>query len=145
MEDEARRTLRQIREILVDLIVSLSRLIFFWVPGGDIAIGHSLRVFHPMLVFVILGAFFLSPPRHPMRLLIVCLAIFTAATQWLLSGCIITRAEQKLTNEKHTIVDPFLTLARIPVNRDTRMTATISCGTFGALLLVWAYLCDYLR
>ena len=63
------------------------------------------------------------------------------ATQWLF-GCVITRAEQQLTGNKETIVDPFLALANISTNRDTRQAATLAVGTAVAVVMVMVIACD---
>lgn len=63
------------------------------------------------------------------------------ATQWLF-GCVITRAEQKLTGNTETIVDPFLGLANIAANRDTRQAATLAVGTAIAVVMVLVVACD---
>ena len=113
--------LRNIRDVVVNLIVDLARVIFFWVPGGDPAYGRALMTFHPFAIMLTVAFFFLLRPKHPVRLLIACLALLVVASQWLLGGCVITRAEQRLTGNKETIMDPFLTLAGLPADRDDVM------------------------
>jgi hypothetical protein len=65
-----------------------------------------------------------------------------AASQWIFRGCVVTRAEQKLTGSQTTIVDPFLSMCGVAVNRDTRVCSTISTGTALCIILVWATFCD---
>jgi hypothetical protein len=140
-----RVVLRNVRETLVELFVALARFIFFWIPGGDTAKGKALMTFHPIFIGACIAMFFLAPSRSPLRFFLTILSIAVVASQWLLGGCVVTRAEQRLTGAKETILDPFLTLAHLPVNRDTRIAATIASGTAICTILVWAYTCDFLH
>ena len=135
--------LRKIRTTIVDLIVDLARVVFFWVPGGDAATGRALMTFHPFLIMIFIAAFFLLPHKHNGRILIAIASVCAVGSQWLLGGCVITRAEQKLTGSKTTIMDPFLTLAGLPADRNTRIAATIGMGTTMSAMIVWATLCDF--
>ena len=77
-----------------------------------------------------------------MRFVILGLGIVTVASQWLLGGCVVTRAEQRLTGRKDTIVDPFLTLAGVEVNRDTRITATLGTSSAICIIMLWMLIVD---
>ena len=140
----SKNVLRKVRDGLVAVIIALTRVVFFWLPGGDVAHGQALTALHPMIIGGVIGAFFLLPPRHPIRLSILAVALVVMATQWLF-GCVITRAEQQLTGTKETIVDPFLSLANIAVNRDTRNAATLAVGTAVAVIMVLVTACDIFR
>ena len=140
--EEIRTILLHVRESLVELFVALAKALFFWVPGGDAAKGKALMACHPLFLLFVTGLFFVVNPKSPLRFIIVALAFITVGSQWLLGGCVVTRAEQRLTGSKETILDPFLILAKISVNRDTRIAATIGVGTAVCVLLVWAFLCD---
>ena len=142
MDTDHRDVLRTIRDALIDFFIAFARLMFFWLPGGDIAQGKALMAFHPIFVASILALFFIVPSHHPLRILIVIIGFFTVVSQWTLGGCVITRAEQKLTGEKITILDPFLMLAKISVNRDTRNAATLAGSTALLGMLIWCLLCD---
>lgn len=135
--------LRKIRTTIVDLIVDLARVLFFWIPGGDSEVGRALMTCHPFLIMIFVAAFFILPQKHNFRILIAIASVAVVASQWLLGGCVITRAEQKLTGSKTTIMDPFLTLADLPADRNTRIAATIGMGTSISAILVWATLCDF--
>ena len=41
--------LRQVRESLVELFIALARIVFFWIPGGDLAKGKALGRFNKNL------------------------------------------------------------------------------------------------
>lgn len=142
--DRAKQTLRRIRDGLVAVIIALTRVIFFWLPGGDIAHGQALMALHPMIIGTVIGLFFLLPANHPGRLGILAISLVVMSTQWLF-GCVITRAEQQLTGNKETICDPFLSLANIAVNRDTRQAATLAVGTAVAVIMVMVVGFDMLR
>ena len=44
--DNLRKLLRPIKYSLVDLFISLARVFFFWLPGGDVGKGQALMVAH---------------------------------------------------------------------------------------------------
>lgn len=145
IDGETKQTLRQIRESLTDLFVALGRALFFWIPGGDSAKGRALMTLHPLVILMGVGAFFIAPPRSPLRLLILIAGMLIVASQWLLGGCVLTRAEQRLTGSTDTIMDSFLRLAHLPVNRETRIALTIGSGTAILSVMAWAYFCDFVR
>jgi hypothetical protein len=145
MAAEPTDVLRNIRNSLVDLFVSFTRVCFFWIPGGDVAQGKALMTFHPLFIGLVIAMFFVSQPQSLMRVFVLLFVFLIVASQWLLGGCVITRAEQRLTNSKDTILDPFLTLAGIEVTRDTRNAATMGASTAVAALLLCAFVCDWGR
>ena len=141
---ERSKTLRRnIRDGLTDVFVSIARVLFFWVPGGDAAQGRALMAFHPVCLAVILALFFVAPTRSPLRVAVAILSIIVTTSQWLFSGCVVTRAEQRLTGSKETILDPFLTLAGLEANRDSRVAATLATGTMTCAILLWSVACDF--
>lgn len=142
---DTKSILRHVREALVDLFVAIARALFFFIPGGDIAKGKALMTFHPIFLLFVTASFFVTSSQSSLRFIIMILAVMTVASQWLLGGCVVTRAEQKLTGSKETILDPFLVLGGVQVNRDTRVAATIAAGTAVCSILVWAFLCDLWR
>jgi hypothetical protein len=147
MNTDTQRTsmLREVREMLTNLFVNIARVLFFWLPGGDPAYGYALLAIHPFMIAGVVALFFTLPPKNFLRILIAAASVFTVATQWLLKGCVVTRAEQRLTGGKMTMMDPFLTLAGLPVDRNTRIAATLGMGTALSATLVWALICDFIR
>lgn len=141
VDTKSKRILREIRDGLVAVIIALTRVVFFWLPGGDVAHGQALMALHPMIIGSVITLFFVLPPHHPGRLVILAVSLVVMATQWLF-GCVITRAEQKLTGNTETIVDPFLGLANIAANRDTRQAATLAVGTAIAVVMILVVACD---
>lgn len=144
MEDKSKTILRNIRNSLTDIFVGLARVLFFWIPGGDVSAGRALMAFHPIFMACAVFLFFIVEKKSPLRFIIAFAAILTSASQWFLGGCVVTRAERQLTGSKETIVDPFLTLAGIDVNRDTRIAATIACGTSITTIMIFMCLTDLL-
>jgi hypothetical protein len=134
--------LREIRNGLVDTFVSVARVLFFWIPGGDIAKGKALMACHPILIAGIIAMFFTASAKSPLRFIIAATGLAVVASQWLLGGCVVTRAEQRLTGGKETILDPFLMLAGLEVNRDTRIAATIGSSTSIVGIMMWVIFCD---
>ena len=102
--------------------------------------GKALMTFHPIFLGSLIALFFLVPPRSPLRFYIAFFFLCVCCSQWLFGGCILTRAEQRLTGSKDTILDPFLAFANIAVTRDTRNAATIAGGTLVCSILIWAVL-----
>ena len=140
-DTKAKQILREIRDGLVAVIIALTRVVFFWLPGGDVAHGQALMALHPMIIGTVITLFFVLPSHHPGRLVILGVSLIVMASQWLF-GCVITRAEQKLTGNTQTIVDPFLELANISPTRDTRQAATLAVGTAIAVVMVIVVACD---
>jgi hypothetical protein len=141
-EKEPRVILRSIRDAFVNFFIASARLVFFWLPGDDVTYGKALMIFHPLFVLAFTFFYFVVPQGHPVRILIILTGLMVVGSQWLLGGCVITRAEQKLTGEQVTILDPFLALAKIEVNRETRNAATVSMSTGVLVILIWCLVCD---
>ena len=138
---EDKKVLREVRDAIVNGFVSLTHILFFWMPG-DVAKGKALMALHPFMGLVIIALFFVLERRSPWKIVIAFVAIVVAASQWVFRGCLVTRAEQKLTGNTETIVDPFLGLANIAANRDTRQAATLAVGTAIAVVMILVVACD---
>lgn len=140
---ESRNLIRNIRESIVEVFIALARAVFFWLPGGDVAKGQALMTFHATMAFVVYGMFFFFARRSPVRMLIALFCILVVGSQIIFRGCVITRAEQRLMGTKDTIVDQFLVLMGIPVNRDTRYALTIGSSASITPLILCATVMDY--
>jgi hypothetical protein len=138
---EDKKVLRDVRDAIVNGFVSLTHILFFWMPG-DVAKGKALMALHPFVGLIIIALFFVLERRSPWKVVIAFISIVIAASQWVFRGCLVTRAEQKLTGEKTTVIDPFLSMCGVPLNRDTRVCSTISTGTALCVIIVWATFCD---
>lgn len=143
--ENRREVLLKLRDGLVDLFVVIARVLFFYVPGGDVAYGRALMVLHPLAIFACILLFFALPTGHVLRTFLAIASIFVVSSQWLLGGCVVTRAEQRLTGSKETIVDPFLKLAGLPADRNTRVAATLATGTTVCVVMLWSVFTDMLR
>jgi hypothetical protein len=138
---EDKKVLRDVRDAIVNGFVSLTHILFFWMPG-DVAKGKALMALHPFVGLIIIALFFVLERRSPWKVVIAFISIVIAASQWVFRGCVVTRAEQKLTGEKTTVIDPFLSMCGVALNRDTRVCSTISTGTALCVIIVWATFCD---
>lgn len=129
------QVLRQLKYALIDLLVAAARAVFFFLPD-DPARGRALLAAHATLMLVVIAAFFAV--RSPgWRLALLALSLATLASQLLFHGCIVTRAEQRLTQSDATIADGFLRACGLPVTRETRMTATLTTSAVVVGVMLW--------
>jgi hypothetical protein len=124
-QNSLRVLLRPIKYSLIDLFISLSRVLFFWLPGEDKAKGQALMVLHFLGGCIVYSTFFILSKGHPFRFFIFLFFAIIVLQQLLFKGCVITRAEQKLTGSEDTIMDPWIRLSGLEPNRDLR----IACST----------------
>jgi hypothetical protein len=138
-----RSTIRIIQDKLVDFLELLARILFFWLPS-DYAKGRALMFVHASAGLILIGVFFLLPPKSNFKLGIAVAALIVLTSQFAFRGCILSRAEQRLTGEKDTIADPVLRLCGIEVNTVNRMSATIVSTVAVCLILLWGTAADYI-
>jgi hypothetical protein len=135
--ENLRTLLRPIKYALVDLLISLSRVLFFWLPGGDMARGQALMVFHFLGGCLIYLFYFLLPKMHPMRMFIFLFFVLVFLQHIALRGCVMTKAEQTLTNNNDTILDPWIKLVGYKPMRETRLVSNVCVvGTMVLTLLM---------
>ena len=79
------------------------------------------------------------------KLAIAIAALVVLISQFAFRGCILSRAEQRLTGEKETIADPVLRLCGIEVTPENRMSATIVSTVAICLILLWGTAADYIH
>jgi len=133
---------RRIRTSIEDVIISIVRVLFFWLPD-DTSRGHALMVLHLCMQFWFIPFFILSN-TNPLRFIILLVTLLIVASQWIFRGCVITRAERRLTGQNETILDSVITLMGARVNGDTLKVATISSGSIILALMTISYICDYI-
>ena len=136
--------MKELRSIVVDAIVALTRAVFFWLPGGNAAHGAALAAIHPIFILSWILIFFLYPYNRPLRLFICMAACVTVFSHWYFRGCIITRAEQQLTGSKQTIMDPVLQLLNIKLTNDTRFAITAGSSISITSIMIFSVLMDTL-
>jgi hypothetical protein len=136
--------MEDLRSTVVQCIIAITRVFFFWLPGGDIAHGAALSAFHPVFLLSWVFIFFLYPFNRPLRILICLGTLITMVSQWYFKGCIITRAEQILTGSKDTIIDPLLHFARIKPTHQTRLAITLGMSTMTACIMIFSIGVDIL-
>ena len=135
--DTIRDVLRPIKTALVDLFISLARVLFFWLPGDDKAKGQALMVFHFVGGCLLYTLYFSVPKLHPLRFFIFLFFVVIIIQQVALRGCVITRAEQQLTKTSDTILDPWIRLAGLEPSKDLRIIcniAVVGCMTSTLLM-----------
>ena len=132
-----RNLLRPMKYALIDLFISLARVLFFWLPGDDVARGQALMVFHFVGGCVLYTIYFAMIKQHPVRLFIFLFFVVIVLQQLVFRGCVITRAEQKLMKTNDTILDPWIRLAGVEPSRESRMVcniAVVGCMTMTLLM-----------
>jgi len=136
--------MKELRSTLVNAIIALTHVIFFWLPGGNPAHGAALAAFHPVFILSWVMIFFLYPSNRPLRLFICMAACITVFSHWYFRGCIITRAEQQLTGSKDTIMDPILEILNIKRTNDTRYAITVGFSMSVTSIMIFSILMDTL-
>ena len=132
--------MKYLRDIIVNCIIAFTRMVFFWLPGGDLAQGSALRAFHPVFIITWGLLFFIYPSNKPFRIFVCMLAILTLGSQLCFRCCVITRAEQIMTGSNETVVDPFLKFIHIKPSTETRHGFTFGASfsvTLIMLVSVW--------
>jgi hypothetical protein len=135
--DTIRTFLKPIKTSLIELIIALSRVFFFWLPGGDLARGQALMILHFIGGCLLYTLYFTLKPLHPMRLFIFFTMVIIVVQQIVFRGCVITKAEQKLTGLNDTILDPWIRLCGLEPTRDLRVVcniATVGCMSMTLLM-----------
>jgi hypothetical protein len=132
-----RKLLRPIKYSFVDLFVSLARVFFFWLPGEDAGKGQALMVAHFLGGVILYLLYFILPPNQAFRMFIFFFFVAIIIQQIVFRGCVITKAEQRLTGSDETILDPVIKLSGFEPTRDTRVVCSISVvGTITTTLLI---------
>ena len=135
--DSLRKLLRPIKYSFVDLFISLARVFFFWLPGGDLGKGQALMVAHFIGGCVLYTLYFILPPNQPFRMFIFFFFVLVIALQVIFRGCVLTKAEQTLTSNDDTIMDPLIRLSGFEPERITRIVCSLAVvGTMAMTLLM---------
>lgn len=135
--DSLRTLLRPIKYSLIDLFTSLARVIFFWLPGGDLAKGQSLMVLHFFGGCLLYTTYFSLVRKHPFRLFIFFFFVVVILQQIVFRGCVITKAEQRLMKTDDTIMDPWIRLVGFEPTRESRIVCSTGVvGTMACTLLM---------
>ena len=135
--DNIRKLLRPIKYSLVDLFISLARVFFFWLPGGDIAHGQALMICHFIGGAILYTLYFVLNPNQAFRIFIFFFFVAVILQQIVFRGCVITKAEQKLTGSKDTILDPWIRIGGFEPTRELRIMcsiAVVGCMTMTLLM-----------
>jgi hypothetical protein len=128
-----RKLLRPIKYSLVDLFVSIARVLFCWLPGGDEGKGQALMVAHFMGGCILYTLYFILAPNKGLKIFIFLFFVAIILQQIIFRGCVITKAEQKLTGKNDTILDPWIRISGFEPSREMRIVA--SMGVVGTMTL----------
>ena len=123
--EQVKILIKPIKSALVEQIIFLTRVIFFWLPGGDVAKGKALAVLHITFGLIVYSIFFTLSKGNLYRLYIFFFFFIAMVQQLIFRGCVITKAEQKLTGLKTTVVDSWIKLGGIEPITETRVVASI--------------------
>jgi hypothetical protein len=131
--ENIRSLLRPIKYSLIDLFISLARIIFFWLPGGDKSKGQGLMILHFFGGCLLYTLYFYNAPKSSYRFFIFLFFIIIILQQIIFRGCVITKAEQKLMQSDDTIMDPWIRVVGFQPNRESRIVC--STGVVGSMTL----------
>lgn len=123
---------------LQDLIETCICSVMFW-ENDKKRIGNILRVCHHAFMYLLLAAIIISHTLLPSSFLLLVVVYIICVTIWLqhiiTGGCIISKIEQKLLEDDHSFVDPFLKIFNIPITRETTIGITVMGSTTVVALL----------
>ena len=139
--EHLRKVLRPIKYSLVDLFISIARVLFFWLPG-DIERGKGLLILHFIGGSILYTIYFMLPKKNPYKLLIFLFFVFLIVQQLVFRGCVITKAEQYLTKNTNTVVDPWIRLGGFEPTKELRVVTSISFACCMALTLLMNTILD---
>lgn len=130
--------LKTIKRFLIEGVLLLAKLVFFWIPG-DYYKGYALLAFHLIAGLGLYFAFFIS--SKPTRLLIGIIFTIILLQQLLLRTCILTKAEALLHKDDVTIIDPLLMIAGVEQTKDVRYASSL-CFMMTVVSTVWFCICS---
>lgn len=103
-------------------------------PGEDAFKAKILKVVHEGGFWLLLALYFFYPAA---QLPILLLFLGTWLTQITLGACVLTIIERKLSNDRSTIMDPWLRRFGLPCNHAWRLRLTLFASTGALLLMCW--------
>ena len=141
LSSSGKQFIRELREHIESIIIELTHVMFFWIPDDE-GKGEALRMLHTCLPLIVMLPFFLVANTNPLRLFIFLFVCAVVATQCVFNGCLITRAERRLTKKKTTVIDLFINATGSEINRDTLTVATLSSGFTAVFIMMLALIGD---
>jgi hypothetical protein len=139
---QSHHIMKSLKRFCTNFFVEFARIIFFWLPTDELK-GHALLVLHGCLGFIMFISFFLFPPRHIVRFLILVIGFCVIFSQVLFNGCVITKAEHILTGKKNTLFDYAIELFDIEPSNKVRMFTTFATFVPSMGVLFAAFLSDF--
>jgi hypothetical protein len=141
-QDISKIFLKQIKEFFIGFFVEFARKVFFWLPTDEDR-GHALLIFHGICSIALFTSFFLFPPRHLVRFLIIFMGCLVIMSQLLFNGCVITKAEHRLTKKNNTMLDNTIRLFGFEPTNKMRMFTTFATFLPALSILFLSFLSDF--
>lgn len=136
--------MHKFREQFINGIIAIFRLLFFWIKD-DYTLGKTILRVHAFIILIPIGIFFLLPVGHILKLIFLILGLIMAASQILFKGCMFTAAEQRLTKEKVTVMDPIIRLIPCAPTKELMLGLTVGMGFTSTMIGIWVVLTDYIK
>jgi len=89
--------------------------------------------------------YFILSPNNELRFFILLFFLVVILQQLIFRGCVITKAEQKLTGKDDTILDPWIRISGFEPTRDLRVVCSIAIIGSMTLTLLMNTILDHLR
>lgn len=131
------RIQKGVRDTIYGWVDWFFQLLFFWEHDPKRR-GRLIRFVHQLFMsFVILWFFLVHSfaPSFVNLFLLFCLCGILWLHHIVTGTCIVTRLELKLIGDNYTIIDPFLELFHIPIQKETRVGFTLMVSTFCVLFM----------
>jgi hypothetical protein len=124
---------KEFKKNLMALIIYIIDNLFWWLPN-DVYRGKLLLVMH-VLSFVAVWTLFLMAP-YPYTLISPAIFLIVLIQFYLLSGCIVTKAEIQFHKLDLTIIDPLLYILGVPITNKLRYDYTIIILVLSVVVMI---------
>lgn len=96
--------LSRMRDILLNFFVNISRVIFFWLPGGDPVNAYVLLTIQTLCYVLVVCLFFALPF---IRLFLTACKLIYMLGKWVIGGCSLDYLRMAIGSLKHGLTSPF--------------------------------------
>lgn len=94
---------------------------------------------------ILYSLYFAYYDKPALRLFIFFFFVFVIAQQIIFRGCVITKAEQRLTGSNDTILDPWIRISGFEPSRESRLICSTAVVGTMALTLLMTTILDQFR
>ncbi len=136
--------MHEYREQFINGIIAIFRFIFVWIKD-DYTLGKTILRLHAFIILIPIGVFFLLPIGHILKIIILLLGLIMFASQIIFKGCMFTAAEQRLTKEKVSVMDPIIRLIPCAPTKELMLGLTVGMGFTSTMIGIWVVLTDYVK